>query len=222
MRNMTQYDARWFSSQAATWDEDPRRVERARQAANAIAAEVPLDPSWTVLDYGAGTGLLAFALGDRVGEILLMDSSAGMVDVARRRIAASGRPGMRAEQHDLTRQPLPTGQQFDLVISMMVLHHVDDVPALLKGLFAATAEGGWIAVLDLEPEQGEYHDPGFTGHNGFSRGTLRRALASAGFGHLTVRQVLQVEKQVDGVPRKFGVFLATARKEAERTLAAAR
>lgn len=219
---MTQYDARWFSSQAATWDDDPRRVERARRAANAIAAEVPLDSHWTVLDYGAGTGLLAFALADRVGDIVMMDSAEGMVETARKRIAASGRPGMRAQQHDLTRQALPPGEQYDLVISMMVLHHVDDVPSLLKRLFAATAEGGWIAVLDLEPEQGEYHDPGFTGHNGFSRGTLRRALAAAGFGHLTVRQVLEVEKDVDGVPRTFGVFLATARKEAERTLAVSR
>lgn len=219
---MTQFDARWFSSQAASWDDDPRRVERARQAAKAIAAEVPLDSTWTVLDYGAGTGLLAFALADRVGEILLMDSSEGMVEIARKRIADSGRPGMRAEQHDLTRQPLEEGQQFDLVISMMVLHHVDDVPMLLKGLFSATAEGGWIAVLDLEPEQGEYHDPGFTGHQGFSRGALRRALAAAGFGHLTVRQVLEVEKQVDGISRKFGVFLATARKEAERPVAVSR
>jgi len=99
---MMKYDARWFSSQAATWDDDPRRVERARRAANAIAAEVPLDSSWTVLDYGAGTGLLAFALADRVGEILLMDSSEGMVETARKRIAAAGRPGMRAELHDLT------------------------------------------------------------------------------------------------------------------------
>lgn len=216
MRDMTQYDARWFSSQAATWDDDRRKVERARQAAKAIADEIPLDPSWTVLDYGAGTGLLAFALADRVGEIVLMDSAEGMVEVARRRIAECGRPGIRAERHDLTRAPLPAGEQFDLVISMMVLHHVEDVPLLLKRLFAATAEGGWFAALDLEPEQGEYHDADFTGHHGFSRGALRRALAGAGFGHLTVRKVLEIEKEVQGVPRTFGVFLATARKDAER------
>lgn len=217
MSRMTKYDARWFASQAATWNDDPRKVERARQAADAIAAEVPLDPSWRVLDYGAGTGLLAFALADRVGEILLLDFSDGMVEAARRRIAESGRAGMRAERHDLTQAPLPATEQFDLVISMMVLHHVDDVPLLLTRLSAATTEDGWIAVLDLEPEQGEYHDPEFTGHQGFRRGMLRRALAKAGFGHLTVRQVLQIEKQVDGAPRKFGVFLATARKETVRS-----
>lgn len=212
---MTQYDARWFASQAATWDDDPRRVERARRAANAIAAEVPLSTTMTVLDYGAGTGMLAFALADRVGDILLVDSADGMVEVARRRIADSGRPGMRALQHDLTAGPLPGGEQFDLVISLMVLHHVDDVTALLQRLFDATADGGWIAVLDLEPEEGEYHDPGFTGHQGFSRGMLRRTLAGAGFGHMSVRQALQIEKPVNGVNRRFGVFLAVARKEAK-------
>lgn len=217
MRAMTTYDARWFASQAATWDDDPRRVERARRAADAIAAEVPVDPSWSVLDYGAGTGLLAFALADRVGDMLLLDFSDGMVEVARRRIADSGRAGMRAEVHDLTRAEVPEGQKFDLVISMMVMHHVDDVPLLLKQLARATVDGGWIAVLDLEPEQGEYHDPGFTGHHGFKRGMLRRALSAAGFGHLTVRRVLEVDKEVDGVSRTFGVFLATARKDAQRS-----
>ena len=217
MRAMTKYDARWFAGQAATWDDDPRRVERARRAADAIAAEVPLDPSWSVLDYGAGTGLLAFALADRVGEMLLLDFSDGMVEVARKRIEASGRAGMRAERHDLTQAPLPEGERFDLVISMMVLHHVDDVPLLLKRLAKATVDGGWIAVLDLEPEQGEYHDAEFTGHEGFKRGMLRRALSAAGFAHLTVRRVLEVEKQVGGATRTFGVFLATARKEPERS-----
>ena len=58
---------------------------------------------------------------------------------------------------------------------------------------------------------------GFTGHHGFKRGMLRRALSAAGFGHLTVRRVLEVDKEVDGVSRTFGVFLATARKDAQRS-----
>lgn len=100
---------------------------------------------------------------------------------------------------------------------MMVMHHVDDVPLLLEQLAKATVDGGWIAVLDLEPEQGRYHKPGFAGHHGFKRGMLRRALSAAGFGHLTVRRVLEVDKEVDGVSRTFGVFLATARKDAQRS-----
>jgi hypothetical protein len=42
-------------------------------------------------------------------------------------------------------------------------------------------------------------------------------LSAAGFGHLTVRRVLEVDKEVDGVSRTFGVFLATARKDAQRS-----
>lgn len=61
-------------------------------AADAIAAEVPVDPSWSVLDYGAGTGLLAFALADRVGDMLLLDFSDGMVEVARRRTSTRAAP----------------------------------------------------------------------------------------------------------------------------------
>ena len=47
-----------FDTAAATWD-TPEKVERARRLAALIRDTVPLGPSATVLDYGAGTGLLA-------------------------------------------------------------------------------------------------------------------------------------------------------------------
>ena len=105
-----------FDDRAKTWDAEPRRLQLATDISAALERHVPLRPDWTALDYGAGTGLLAFALADRAGEILLLDFSDGMVEAARRRIAESGRAGMRAERHDLTQAPLPESEQFDLVI----------------------------------------------------------------------------------------------------------
>lgn len=204
-----------FDALAEGWDDDPRRTERARRAADAIADAIPLRDSMRVLEYGAGTGLLGIALAARVREVVLLDSSPGMVEVARRRAAEAGCGNITAEVGDLTVDAW-TGEPFDLVVSLMAMHHVPDITLLLGRLHAATVDGGWIAVLDLEPEAGAYHDPGFEGHHGFSRGALRRAFAAAGYGHVTVRNALATEREVEGELRRFGVFLATAQREPNR------
>ncbi|MBP8920471.1 MAG: class I SAM-dependent methyltransferase [Micropruina sp.] len=202
-----------FDALAATWDDDPRRADRARRAADAIDEAVGLTHTMRVLEYGAGTGQLGMAMADRVGELLMIDSSPAMVEAARRRIEACDQPNLRADVGDLTEQPWQ-GEPFDLVVSLMALHHVPDIELLLRRLCEATVEGGWIAVLDLEPEAGTFHQPGFEGHHGFGRGTLRRAFAAAGYCHVSVRTALTTEREIDGELRQFGVFLATAQRVA--------
>ena len=64
-----------FDARAATWDDDPAKVERARAVAEAIARSVPLARSMRALEYGAGTGLVSFVLRDRLGEVTLADLS---------------------------------------------------------------------------------------------------------------------------------------------------
>lgn len=76
-----------FDSRARQWDANPLFVERAERVAKAIRARVPLDRSWHALDYGCGTGLLSFPLQDALGHITLQDSSAGMLEVLREKIA---------------------------------------------------------------------------------------------------------------------------------------
>ena len=201
-----------FDEMAKGWDDDARRVERARRAADAIAAAVPVRETMRVLEYGAGTGLLGIALADRVRKVVLLDSSVGMIETARRRIVESGRANIAAQVGDLTAEPW-AGEPFELVVSLMAMHHVPDITLLLTRLHEATVDGGWVAVLDLDPESGTYHDPGFEGHHGFSRGTLRRAFAAAGYSHVCVRNALTTEREVGGELRSFGVFLATAQAE---------
>jgi hypothetical protein len=41
-----------FDAKAATWEDTPSRAERARATAAAIAARIPLQRSWSVLDVG--------------------------------------------------------------------------------------------------------------------------------------------------------------------------
>ena len=76
-----------FGARARTWDEDASRKERARCVAAAIASQVPSLSSRTVLEYGAGTGLLGLELQPLVAELTLADSSG--------EIAGSGTCGSR-------------------------------------------------------------------------------------------------------------------------------
>ncbi len=49
-----------FDAKAASWDSNPRNIERTQAVAQAIQARVPLSQQLTGFDYGCGTGLLSF------------------------------------------------------------------------------------------------------------------------------------------------------------------
>src|SRR5512137_1302531 len=169
-----------FDARAATWDDDPAKTERARDVAAAIGRSVPLAPAMRALEYGCGTGLLSFVLRPRLGAITLADVSQGMLDVAAAKIAAAGDPAMRTVKLDLVADPLPA-ERYDLAYSLMTLHHIPDTAAILARFRAVLREPGWLAVADLDTEDGSFHGAGFDGHLGFDRDRLGALARAAGF-----------------------------------------
>jgi ubiquinone/menaquinone biosynthesis C-methylase UbiE len=198
-----------FDERARTWDEDRAKWERARRVAEVIAARVPQLARRRVLEYGAGTGLLGLALQPHVAEVTLADSSGGMLAVAREKIAAAGIDNARTLQLDLTAGAAPE-LRFDLVCSLMTLHHIPDTDAILGAFHRLLAPGGYLCLADLDREDGSFHGPGFTGHNGFDRADLGGRLERAGFRDPRFETVLEVGKETAGGPRSFPVFLAVA------------
>ena len=71
--------------------------------------------------------------------------------------------------------------------------------------------GGFLALADLDSEDGSFHAPGTEGvfHHGFDRVTLQSTLEIAGFDDVQFVTALEVEKEGKG---PFTVFLVTARK----------
>lgn len=199
-----------FDERARTWDDDPQKWERAGAIAEQIAAEAAPGPATRLLEYGAGTGLVAQALADRVGQVTLADPSAGMREVMREKVAAGVLPtDARVWDLDLARDPLPS-DRFDLVASVMALHHIRDYRAVLGAFASLLAPGGYVAVVDLDEDDGSFHahSPEFAGHDGFPREQFRRDLESAGFDDVTVRTCYELERD-DGV---YALFLATGRR----------
>ena len=198
-----------FDAKAATWDEDPAKVDRARVVAEAIRTAVPVSTDTRVLDFGAGTGLLSEQLARHVGALTLIDPSAGMREVSAAKVASGHLPrSTRIWDVDLATDTTPA-ETFDLVVTLMTLHHVPDVPRML-GAFAGLLEPrGHVAVVDLVAEDGSFHGEGFEGHNGFDPRELAGQLEGLGFTELEVRDDIHgVEKN----GARYPLFLLTARR----------
>jgi ubiquinone/menaquinone biosynthesis C-methylase UbiE len=196
-----------FDERATEWD-TPERVGRAESAAAAIRAAVPLTTDLRVIEIGAGTGLLALAVAREVGSVVLADPSAGMLAVARQKVAAAGLRNVRTMSFALTVDPLPD-ERFDLVVSLMAFHHVRDIDAGLDALFSLLEGDGRLAVIDLDTEDGTFHsDPAADVHHGFDRADLGRRAEAAGFLDVAFETVDRIEKD----DRDYSLFLLTARR----------
>ena len=194
-----------FDERAPEWD-TPERIERARTVACLILEAIDPAPDARVLEVGAGTGLLGLALAPHVGAVVLADASSGMLDVAEAKIAAGAVPGVRTLRYELTVDPQPD-EPFDLVVSLMALHHVPDTAAALAEMAALLVPGGRIALVDLEAEDGSFHaGQDDEVHHGFERDGLRAQAEAAGFRDVAFRPGFEVER--DG--RQYALFLVTA------------
>ena len=201
-----------FDAKAAEWDANPARVALARGVVGAIRAAVPLRPHMAAMDFGAGTGLVSLGLLPDVGEVTAVDASGAMLSVLGEKVKALGIANLHTLLCDVGAAALPPGR-FDLIVSSMVLHHLPDVPAVLKHLRPALRPGGWIALADLDTEDGTFHaDPAGIYHRGLERADVCRWLEEAGFTGTASREAYRITRPgSDGVVRTYPVFLVTAR-----------
>lgn len=200
-----------FDERAATWD-DEAKTERARVVADAVRRAVAPTGSTRVLEYGAGTGLVSQQLAGGTGPLTLADPSAGMRDVMHTKIATGALPATaRVWDLDLSAGSLPD-ERFDLIVTVMTLHHIPDLAPVLGGFARLLDDGGHLCVVDLVKEDGSFHrgHDDFHGHHGFDTDDLSARLASAGFTDVRVEQVYDVVKDGTAYP----LFLAVATKGA--------
>lgn len=100
-----------------------------------------------ILDAGCGSGPLFAALRDRGAAVTGVDASAGMVELARRRLGADA--DLRVA--DL-RDPLPFADgAFDDVLASLVLHYLEDWGPTLAEMRRVLRPGGRLIVSVSHP-----------------------------------------------------------------------
>lgn len=201
-----------FDRAAGKWDANPGRVALAKGIVEAIHATVEMRPDMSAMDFGAGTGLVTLGLLPYVGRLTAMDASREMLRMLEAKLAETGIATVRTCPCDIARDPLPAAE-FDLIVSSMVLHHIADVPRALKRLRPSLRPGGWIALADLDPEDGSFHaDSTGVFHKGLDRSEVCRWLQEAGFAEPAAREAYRIVRpSPDGTPRVYPVFLVSAR-----------
>jgi 2-polyprenyl-3-methyl-5-hydroxy-6-metoxy-1,4-benzoquinol methylase len=200
-----------FDLKAELWDMDPIHLARTKSIASQILQHIPLRKEMTVLEYGAGTGMLSLMLSKQVGRIVLMDSSEGMIRVARDKIARIGLTNMEPVLLDLEKESYDA--EFDLIATQMVLHHVENVDNMFRKFHGLLKPGGFLAIADLYPEDGSFHGEGFTGHKGFDPLDLSRKTAAAGFINIQFRECFIIKReQTENRTAEYPLFLLTAGK----------
>jgi SAM-dependent methyltransferase len=207
-------EKRDFDKEAATWDEVPARIKLANNIATAISKEILLTSHTDVLDFGCGTGLLTLKLQPLVHSITGVDSSPGMLNVLKAKIAKQNLLNVKAQYLDTEQGDILEGT-YHLIVSGMTFHHVKEIIPLLDQFYGILAPSGYLCIADLDLDDGKFHDnnDGIF-HFGFDRALLRRDFMEVGFYDIRDRTAAEVRKpDSEGGMRLFTVFLMTGRKK---------
>ncbi len=202
-----------FNKEAALWDGHPERIRLANEVCRAISANAPLNASMNALDFGCGTGLLTLRLAPLVGSITGVDSSRGMLDVLRAKIAKQNLANVGSSLLDLDAGDTLTGN-YDMIVSSMTFHHIEKIALVLNQFRRCLKPGGYLCIADLDPEYGHFHDDSKSVfHFGFERTVLGNAVVEAGFGSIKFTTAAEaVRPASSGEAARFSVFLMTALK----------
>jgi tRNA (cmo5U34)-methyltransferase len=196
-----------FDDRAREWDKDIKHIERSVAIAAELEKMVPLHHSMNALEYGAGTGLLSFLLKDRFSEITLMDNSGEMIKVCIEKTEYYKTSHIFPLWFDLEHTNFY--ETFDIIYNQMVLHHVNDVGALLIKFYSLLNPGGYLAISDLYPEDGSFHGPEVKVHWGFDPKKLCEILKNIGFKNPKYKTCFKIRRESD---KKFPVFLLVTQK----------
>jgi ubiquinone/menaquinone biosynthesis C-methylase UbiE len=199
-----------FDLEAKEWDALERRQALAQAVAEEIMKRFSLDRSMHLLDLGAGTGLLTQRLLTCVGRMTAVDTSAGMLEQLRKKL---GKFRDSLILHHGTIDTLGGDERFDGIVSSMTLHHIKEIQKLFGSVYDMLLPGGFVALADLAPEDGTFHDHGNEGvyHFGFAREELERIASDAGFVKPQYSIIHRIDKRPKGI---YDLFLFSAIKAA--------
>jgi ubiquinone/menaquinone biosynthesis C-methylase UbiE len=128
------------------------RSHRWRTAENSAGYLLPaLVPGARLLDVGCGPGTVTIDLAARLGtgEVVGVDTSSAVVEIAQKAAAEAGAANVTFRVADAYELPFPD-DAFDIVHAHQVLQHLTDPIAALREMRRVTRPGGLVAVRDAD------------------------------------------------------------------------
>jgi len=195
-----------FAEKSKDWDGN-ELIKRLSSAVGAsIVEHVPLHERMQVMDFGAGTGLICSQIAAHVEKITAVDISQAMLEKLAAKPALQNKVEIACQ--DIVKTPLEC--QFEVIVSAMAMHHIEDTRLLMQRFAEHAKSGAWIALADLDKEDGSFHPEGTEGvyHHGFERAALQEILEECGFSNICFFTAHTIQKE----ERSYPVFLVTASK----------
>ncbi len=196
-----------FDKLAAQWDLNPRRVESARRTTSKIKELIDIN-KFDILDFGSGTGLVSFDLFEESNSVIAMDNSVGMLEAMNQKIVDAGIMNIKTKLHNGDEDLFETNA-YDLAVTAMTLHHIKEPAVFIKNIVSSLKGGGYLAISDLESEDGTFHSAGHEDveHLGFDKAQIQTWYEEAGLKMIYLETNEVIKKH-----RDFNVFLAVGQR----------
>lgn len=198
-----------FNEIAKNWDANPRRLVQAEKIFKAIEKKVHLTDTMHILDIGTGTGLLLMHFITKVEKITGIDNSKNMLEMLKKKADKAHVNNIKYLFFDADKDSL-SENTFDLAVSSMTFHHIENIRSFLKEVYKSLKPGGKICIGDLETEDGSFHaNPDISiKHLGFDKRKFTEMMQYAGFKNVSVETIFEVEK----IHKNYPIFLAYGKK----------
>ncbi|MCG3701040.1 class I SAM-dependent methyltransferase [Aliarcobacter butzleri] len=191
-----------FDERAKDWDKKQTTLDKSDACINHLKEKIDFSNIKNILDYGCGTGLIAFNLVEKNNEVLGLDNSYGMIEEFNKKVKEKNLSNIKAKKHNILEEDLPKNS-FDLIVISMSLHHIEDIDMFFKKSFEALKNGGYICVNDLDKEDGSFHakhnNEGVY-HFGFSKDELVETAKKIGFSDSSFDIVYIFERENGNFP----------------------
>ncbi len=206
-----------FDEAAKSWDSKPSSVAIAKTCVNNINERIQLKEDFKILDYGCGTGLIAFGLSNANHNVVGMDNSQGMVDKFNEKAKELNYKNVKAIKHNINEQDLPKNE-YDVIATSMTLHHIKDTNMFIRKCKESLKIGGYLCINDLENEDGTFHkkhNNDGVEHFGFDIKELSNIIENHGF-EIIEASVVHTDERND---TKYPVFQIIAKLTTKNLIA---
>jgi 2-polyprenyl-3-methyl-5-hydroxy-6-metoxy-1,4-benzoquinol methylase len=201
-----------FNKKAKEWDKKPNTLIMAEKFAGGIRKSIAKQRFLTAFEYGCGTGNVSLCLQDCFDKVVLADSSIGMIEETQKKIELLRIKHFYPKLLDLEKEEYP--YSFDVVYTLMALHHIKEVHYVIGKLSKILKPNGLLFIGDLVPEDGDFHSypENREVHFGFDKRLIEDMLHQNNLKELKYKVFHKIERIHDGISKTYPVFISEATK----------